>query len=299
MSRIAITGSTGTIGRALTASLERDGHTVHRVVRDAAQAGAGDVVWVPEASTIDPAGLEGVDAVVHLAGAPFTRSNGRDEAMRQFRRSRVAGTDLLARVLAELSDPPSVLVSASAVGYYGDRGAEILTEDATPGDDRLAQVCVAWERAADPARAAGIRVVHPRTGVVIAQDAPLVATIRRPFKLGVGGRVGDGKQYVPWIAIDDHVAALRFLLDHELEGPVNLTAPRPVTNAEMTAALGQVLRRPTLFPVPAMAIRALYGGLKAMLATVSQRAVPARLLDAGFRFRHLELQTALEAVLGD
>ena len=293
MSRIAVTGATGLIGRALTSSLAGDGHRVVRVVRDRAVAGSEDVVWDPEAGTIDAARLEGVDAVVHLAGEPIGASRWTDEQRRRIHDSRQRGTDLLARTLAGLERRPEVLVSSSAVGIYGDRGDEELTEDSSDGDDFLARVCRAWEDAADPAREAGIRVVHPRTGVVIAKDGPLIDKVELPFRLGVGGRVGSGRQYVPWISLIDEVAALRFLIDRPLEGPVNLTGPNPATNREMTEALGTVLRRPTLLPIPALAIRLLYGEMGETLATISQRVVPKRLLDAGFSFRHMTILGAL------
>jgi len=298
MSRIAITGATGLIGRALAASLIADGHRVARVVRDPRTARAEDVVWDPEAGTIDAAGLEGLDAVVHLAGEPIGASRWTEDTRRRIRDSRVRGTDLLARTLAGLEQRPAVLVSSSAVGVYGDRGAEELTEESSHGDDFLAEVCSAWEGAADPARGAGIRVVHPRTGVVIAKDGPLIDKVELPFRLGVGGKVGDGRQYVPWISLDDEIAALRFLIDRPLEGPVNLTGPMPATNLELTKALGTVLRRPTLMPIPTFAIRLLYGEMGETLATVSQRVLPRRLLDAGFAFRHTTILAALSAAFG-
>ncbi|MFA9444564.1 TIGR01777 family oxidoreductase [Egicoccus sp. AB-alg6-2] len=295
--RIAITGATGLLGGALTASLRDDGHQVVRVTRSREQADAGDVVWDPAGDTIDAAGLEGLDGVVHLAGEPIGDARWSDATKRRIRDSRVQGTGLLSRTLASLSTPPPVLLSASAVGYYGDRGDEILTEDSTPGDDFLARVCRDWEAAAAPARAAGIRVVHPRTGVVLAADGPLIDKIELPFKLGIGGKVGRGRQYVPWIALRDHVRALRFLLDHDLEGPVNLTAPEPATNAQLTTALGEVMRRPTVLPIPTFAVTALYGEMGRTLATVSQRARPARLLEAGFTFEHPDLRDALRLAL--
>jgi uncharacterized protein len=293
MSRIAITGATGLIGRALAASLRADGHRVARVVRDARSAGPDDILWDPEAGTIDAAALEGVDAVVHLAGEPIGASRWTDETRRRIHDSRQRGTDLLARTLAGLEQRPSVLVSSSAVGIYGDRGDEELTEESSHGDDFLARVCIAWEAAAEPAREAGIRVVIPRTGVVIAKDGPLIDKVELPFRLGVGGKVGSGRQYVPWISLEDEVAALRFLIDRPIEGPVNLTGPNPATNLEMTKALGTVLRRPTVFPIPALAIRLLYGEMGETLATVSQRVLPRRLLDAGFEFRHSTILAAL------
>jgi uncharacterized protein len=298
MSRIAITGATGLIGRALQDSLVADGHRIVRVVRDPRAATPGDVVWDPEGGTIDAAGLEGVDAVVHLAGEPIGASRWTEATRRRIHDSRQRGTDLLARTLAGLEQRPTVFVSSSAVGIYGDRGSEALTEESSHGDDFLAEVCVAWEQAADPAREAGIRVVHPRTGVVIAKDGPLIDKVELPFRLGVGGKVGTGRQYVPWISLHDEVAALRFLIDRSIEGAVNLTGPNPATNLELTKALGTVLRRPTLMPIPAFAIRLLYGEMGETLATVSQRVLPTRLLDAGFAFRHSTILAALSAAFG-
>jgi uncharacterized protein len=298
MARYAITGSTGLIGEALIASLSADGHTVQRVVRDAARAAAEDIVWDLDARTIEQSKLEGVDVVVHLAGEPIGDARWTDETKRRILDSREVGTRLLAEALAGLEAKPRVFLSCSAVGYYGDRGDEVLTEDSGPGDDFLARVCVAWEAAAQPAIDAGIRTVHPRTGVVIAKEGPLIDKIELPFRLGVGGRVGHGHQYVPWISLVDEVRALRFLAEHdELAGPVNLAGPAPVTNRELTEALGTVLRRPTVIPIPAFAIRLLYGEMGETLATVSNRVVPERLLEAGFTFTHPTLLAALEEAL--
>ncbi|MEX1164338.1 MAG: TIGR01777 family oxidoreductase [Nitriliruptor sp.] len=295
--RVAVTGSTGLIGEALVASLEADGHRVHRVTRSASSAGPDDVVWDPLGGRVDTAPLEGVDAVVHLAGEPIGAKRWSDEVKRAIHESRSTGTRTLAEALASLQRPPGVLVSGSAVGYYGDRGDEVLTEASTPGDDFLARVTIDWETAATPAAAAGIRVVHPRTGVVMAKDGPLIEKVELPFKLGVGGKVGSGEQYVAWIALEDEVRALRFLIDGDLEGPVNLTGPEPVTNAELTRALGAVMHRPTVVPIPTFAIKALYGEMGASLATVSQRAIPAVLQEAGFEFRHPRIRSALEVAL--
>jgi uncharacterized protein len=295
--RVAITGSTGLIGEALVASLVRDGHRVHRVTRSRAKAGPDDVVWDPMGGAVDTANLEGVDAVVHLAGEPIGDARWTDETKRAIHESRRTGTRTLAEALAGLAVRPAVFVSGSAVGIYGSRGDEVLDESSALGDDFLARVCIDWETAAAPAAEAGIRVVHPRTGVVIAQDGPLIDKIELPFKLGVGGKVGSGKQYVPWISLEDEVRALRFLIDEPISGPVNLTGPAPVTNAELTRALGAVMRRPTVFPIPPIAIRALYGEMGVTLATSSQRAVPRVLLDAGFEFVHADLTSALRVAL--
>jgi uncharacterized protein (TIGR01777 family) len=298
VTRYAITGATGLLGGALRAALTADGHTVHGVTRDGSRAGPGDIVWDPEARSIQAEGLEGVDVVVHLAAKPIRAERVSEETRRQIRDSRVEGTRFLAETLAGLEHPPQVFLSSSAVGYYGDRGDEVLTEESDPGHDFLAEVCQAWEAAAQPARDAGIRTIHPRTGVVIAKDGPLIEKIELPFRLGVGGRVGDGRQYVPWISLTDHVRAMRFLAESvDLSGPVNLTAPEPVTNREMTKALGAVFRRPTVFPIPPIALRLLYGEMGETLATVSDRAIPQRLLDAGFEFTHTDIRAALEEAL--
>ncbi|MEX0868116.1 MAG: TIGR01777 family oxidoreductase, partial [Nitriliruptoraceae bacterium] len=208
-------------------------------------------------------------------------------------------TRLLADACTRLDAPPAVFVSASAVGFYGDRGDEVLTEDAGAGDDFLAAVCRQWESAARPAADAGIRVVHPRTGVVIAAQGPLIDKVRLPFRLGIGGRIGSGRQYVPWIARADHVRAVRHLLVDDLEGPVNVVGPEPVTNRELTRALGKAFHRPAVLPIPVLAVRALYGQMGVALATVSQRVVPQRLVDSGFAFSVASLDDALAVALGD
>lgn len=295
--RIAITGASGLIGGALAEYLQDAGHRVHRLVRRREAATDDDVYWSVRDREIDAERLDGVDAVVHLAGHPIGAERWSPRVKEEIRESRVAGTALLAEALTGLADPPAVLLSGSAVGFYGDRGEELLTETATPGDDFMASVCIGWEQAADAARAAGIRVVHPRTGVVMAPEGPLIEKVELPFKLGVGGRIGDGQQWIPWIALEDEVRALAFLLDGGLAGPVNLTAPNPVRNEELTRAIGGVLHRPTIFPTPMLAIRVLYGEMGVSLATVSQRAVPRRLLDAGFEFRVPDLRDALERAL--
>jgi uncharacterized protein len=297
VSRIAITGSSGLIGGGLIASLTADGHTVQRIVRPGSVVGPDDVVWDLDARTIERDKLEGVDAVVHLAGEPIAASRWTDEARRRIHDSRAVGTRLLAETLAGLHDRPAVLVSSSAVGYYGDRGDEVLTEESSPGEGFLTEVCLAWEAGVAPAVDAGIRVAIARTGVIIAEQGPLIEKVELPFKLGVGGKVGNGRQYVPWISLPDHLRAMRWLIDSDLAGPVNLTGPEAATNLELTKALGEVLRRPTLVPIPAFAIRMLYGEMGETLATVSQRVVPRRLLDSGFTFTHPTLRDALRAAL--
>lgn len=296
---VAISGASGLIGTALARSLRADGHTVRPLVRRASTDPAA-ISWDPATGTIQGDRLDGVDAVVHLAGAGIGDRRWSSERKRVIHESRVRGTDLLARTLAARTQPPTVLVSGSAVGYYGDRGDEVLTETSPPGDDWLAGVVQDWEAAAQPAVDAGIRTVFVRSGVVLSGDGGMLPKLVRLFRCFLGGRMGSGRQWVSWVSIDDHVRAVRLLIARDdLRGPINLTAPRPVTNAELTAALGAVLHRPTAVPVPAFGPRVVVGReLADALIFVSQRVVPAALTDAGHTFSHPDIDTALRAVLG-
>ncbi|WP_395296466.1 TIGR01777 family oxidoreductase [Kitasatospora hibisci] len=300
--RIAVTGSTGLIGTALVGSLLADGHEVVRLVRRRSRTGPQPdgttaIGWNPLLGQVDLDGLAGVDAAVHLAGAGVGDHRWTDSYKREIRESRVLGTETLAVALAELKEPPKVLVSASAVGRYGQTGDAVIDEEAPAGDDFLAEVCVEWEAAARPAERAGIRVVHPRTGLVLSAAGGAGARLFPLFKLGLGGRLGDGRQYWSFISLADEVAALRFLIDREdLSGAFNLSAPEPVTNAELTAAIGRVLNRPTPFPVPTAVLKAVLGEL-AVEVIGSHRVVPRRLLEAGFRFQHPDVDSAVRAAL--
>lgn len=294
---IAITGSSGLIGTALTSSLEADGHRVVPVVR---RAGAGDAIrWDPAAGTIDADGFAGLDAVVHLAGEGIASGPWTTAQRRRIAESRRAGTELLAGALAGLDRPPAVLLSGSAIGYYGDRGAEVLTEAAHPGDDFLAGVCIAWEGATAAAEAAGIRVAHLRTGIVLDRRGGALGKQLPIFKLGLGGKAGRGDQWMSWITLDDEVRAIRFALDADVRGPLNLTAPSPATNAEFTRALGRAVHRPTFLTIPRLVQRVPFGigDLVGSLLFSSARVEPRALLDAGFAFEHAQLDDALEAVL--
>lgn len=298
---IAVTGSNGLIGSALVRALEADGHGVRRLVRGGAP-GTGCVAWDPTAGTIDAAGLEGIDAVVHLAGEGIGEKRWTPEQKQRILESRTHGTDLIARTIAGLATPPRVLVSASAVGWYGgQRGDEVLTEaSAAPGSpDFLARVCVDWEAATAPAEAAGIRTVHLRTGIVLTPSGGALGRMVTPFKLGLGGRIGSGKQWMSWISIDDEVGAIRHALATDgLAGPVNATAPEPVTNAEFTKALGAAVHRPTLLPTPLTPLRAVYGReLVDALLVGGQRVLPAALEASGYTFAHRDLPAGLRAVL--
>lgn len=294
--RIAITGASGFLGRALTAHLERGGHEVSAVRRS--RAGTGPR-WDPAEGWIDAASLEGFDAVVHLAGEPIGGRRWNEAHKARVLDSRVRGTRLLAETLASLEKPPRVLVSGSAIGYYGHRGSEVLTEDSAPGEGFLAEVVVAWEQAAGPAAEAGIRVVHSRTGLVLGQGGGILRYMLIPFRLGLGGKLGSGRQWFSWIALPDWVAALSFVIEHsELEGPVNVCAPEPVTGAELTATLARVLRRPALIPVPEPALRLALGAEMARDTLLAdQRVHPAKLLGAGFTFAFARLEEALRAIL--
>ena len=290
-----------TIGRALVERLKADGQVAVRVVRPSGcstPAATSVSRWDPSRGEIDLEGLEGLDAVVHLAGEPIAARRWSPAQKQLIAGSRTRGTALLSGALARLDAPPSVLVSASAVGYYGDRGDERLDESSTGGRDFLAQVCRRWEAAADPARDAGIRVAHPRTGVVLSRSGGALAEMLPLFRLGLGGRIGSGRQWVSWITLHDQVDALMWLLTADVEGPVNLTAPEPVTNRELTAALGRALRRPTLLvvPKPALWVRAGRELTEALLYS-SARVSPARLLRRGFRFAHPDIATGLDALL--
>ncbi|MFG3283784.1 TIGR01777 family oxidoreductase [Streptomyces sp. NPDC048111] len=294
--KIAVTGSTGLIGAALVRSLRADGHEVLRLVRRTPD-GPDEVEWDPVRQYVDAAGLAGCEAVVHLAGAAVAGRRWTAAYRKEIRDSRVLGTAALAEALTSLDTPPKVLVSGSAIGYYGDTGDRWVDESAPPGDGFLPSVCVAWEEAAAPAEEAGIRTVFARTGLVMAREGGAWAKLIPLFRAGLGGRLGDGRQYMSFIALHDEVAALRFLIDTEsVSGPVNLTAPSPVTNREMTAAMSRVLGRPALLPVPAPALRVALGGA-ADEVLAGQRVRPARLLEAGFPFAFPTPATALRSIL--
>ena len=295
---IAITGSTGLIGTALTTSLRTEGHRVVRVVRRAS-AGPDEISWDPELDRLDPGDFEGIHAVVHLAGEGIAEHRWTTAQKQRIEASRTRSTDLLARTLAAASGGPRVLVSGSAIGYYGDRADEILTEDSASGDGFLAGVCRAWEAATAPAADAGVRVAIIRTGIVLDPHGGVLAKQLPLFKAGLGGRIGDGRQYMSWIALADHVRAVHWLLEHDLAGPVNLTAPEPVTNREFTKALAAALRRPAMVPVPGFGPKVLFGSqLVDELLLASQRVLPSRLTDAAFTFDCPTLDLALRAALG-
>ena len=294
---VLVSGSTGLIGSALVPALTNEGHRVVRLTRSG-DDGDGTATWDPSAGTIDAARLEGIDAVVHLAGENIV-GRWTPAKKARIRDSRVWGTRLLAETLAGLATPPEVMVSASATGYYGDRSNELLREESAPGANFLAGVCQEWEAAAQPAREAGVRVVHPRFGIVLSPEGGALGTTLPIFKLGGGGRIGSGNQYWPWVALDDVVGAiLHSLATGSLEGPVNVGVYDPPTNAQYTRTLGRVLNRPTIFPLPAPAARLMLGQVADELLLASQRVEPAKLRESGFEFRYPELEGALRHLLG-
>lgn len=295
---IAITGSSGLIGTALAASLRADGHRVVPVVRSGASPDT--VRWDPAAGTIDAAGLEGLDAVVHLAGEGIASGPWTAAQRARIRDSRTKGTALLATALSGLSGPPSVLLSGSAIGWYGDRGDEVLTETSAPGDDFLATICRDWEAAAAPATDAGIRTAYLRTGIVLDTAGGALAKQLLPFKLGLGAKAGRGDQWMSWISLHDEVRAIRFALDTAgVAGPINLTAPEPVTNAVFTDAVGEALHRPTFLTIPRFARGVPFGigPLVDSLLFSSARVLPEALIEAGFSFEHPDLPSALRSIL--
>ncbi len=296
--RVAVTGSSGFIGSALCSRLEVLGHEVTRVVRHTSRDAGRTLAWDPDAGTIDAQGLEGLDGVVHLAGAGVADHRWTPARKQLVLESRTHSTALLSSALAGLKTPPRVMVSGSAVGFYGDCGNETVTEDHAPGGDFLASVCQAWEAAAVPASQAGIRVSFARTGLVLATGGGALPKLLRLFRLGLGGRFGSGTQWWSWVTIDDEVAALIWLLEHDQVGPVNLTAPGAVTNQDFTTALAAALSRPALLPVPRLGRSLLLGAeLAGSLLFTSARVRPAVLEAEGFVFSEPQLEGALRRLL--
>jgi uncharacterized protein (TIGR01777 family) len=296
--KILVSGSHGLVGKALVANLIKDGDEVLCLVRRERQFGSPEVDWDPERGIIDAAHLEGLDAVVHLAGESIAEGRWTEEKKRRIRSSRVEGTELLSHTLANLTHPPKSFLCASAIGYYGNRGSELLTEASAPGKEFLSEVCVEWERATQTAVEKGIRVVNLRFGVILSNKGGALARMITPFRMGVGGHVGSGQQWMSWITLDDVVGAIRFALtNNSLKGPVNVVAPNPVTNADFTSELGKALSRPTLFPMPAFGVRLAFGEMGEALLLSSQRVIPECLSNAGFKFAHPKLEDALHSAI--
>jgi uncharacterized protein (TIGR01777 family) len=296
--RIVVTGSTGLVGTRLVAELARAGAQVVRAVRRPVSDPHGELFWDPAGGKIDGEQLAGADAVVHLAGENIAGGRWTPAFKQRIRDSRTKSTRLLSETIASLADKPRTFVCASAIGYYGDRGDEVLTEPSPPADDFLADVCREWEAACLPARDAGVRVANTRIGVVLSPQGGALKKMLTPFKLGAGGRLGSGRQYMSWVALDDVVEAIGFILaTPTVYGPANLTAPNPVTNLDFTKTLGSVLSRPTIFPLPAFAARLIFGEAADALLLSSTRALPQTLEQAGYQFRYPELEPALRHLL--
>jgi len=294
--KIAVTGSTGLVGEAFIDDAKHHGDEIVRVVRSNPQP--GDCLWNVKDETIDAAALEGVDAVVHLAGENIAEGSWNEAKRKRIVESRSNGTQLIAKTIAKLQNPPQVLISASATGYYGSRADEVLTEESAPGEGFLVDVCRQWEESAEPARAAGIRVAHPRIGIVLTPKGAALKKMLLPFKMGVGGRVGSGQQWWSWITLPDLINCIRFAIENEsITGPFNAVSPQPLTNADFTKVLASVLSRPAFFPVPAFGLRMLLGQMADDLLLASTRVQPVVLENAGYQFVHPDLETALRDLL--
>lgn len=296
--RILLTGSHGLVGSALTRALIADGHEVRPLVRFATGYGSHEIEWNPERYSIAMSRIEGFDALIHLAGESIAEGRWTDEKKKRIRESRVKGTRLLAESITTLKQPPRMFLCASAIGYYGNRADELLTEESAPGDDFLAGVCVEWEEATRAASEKGIRTANMRFGIILDTKGGALAKMLPPFRMGIGGKIGNGKQWMSWIALEDVVHAIQHALANEtLIGPINYVAPNPVRNAEFTKALGKVLSRPTIFPIPAFGVRLAFGEMADALLLSSQRVQPTILEASGFQFTYPTLANALTHIL--
>jgi uncharacterized protein (TIGR01777 family) len=295
--KIVISGASGMVGTALTQFLTGGGHEVRPLVRH--RPNGAEIFWDPDKGKIDPNSLENADVVIHLAGENIGAGRWTAERKKRIKESRVAGTRFLAETLASLKNPPKVLIGSSAIGFYGDRGDEILTEDSPAGKGFLAEVCQAWEEAAEPAKKAGIRAVHLRTGIVLSANGGALPKMVLPTRLGAGGVIGTGRQWMSWIALEDLVGIFNYAIHHPaLSGPVNATAPESVTNQNFTKILGGVLKRPTFFPLPGFVVKLLFGEMGEALLLEGQRVTPERLTREGFEFLYPNLRSALRWELG-
>lgn len=297
--KILVSGSSGLIGLALVSFLSEKEHSVQLLVRHAISPGGHEIHWDPAEGSIDSTHLDGLDAAVHLAGENIAARRWSAEQKARIRDSRVKGTRLLAETLAGLPNPPKVFVSASAIGYYGDRGNEVLTEESEPGAGFLAETAQAWEEATEPVEQKGIRTVRLRFGIVLSPDGGALAKMLLPFKMGVGGIVGHGRQYWSWVALDDAVGAINHAITHDVvNGPVNVVTPNAPTNYAFTKTLGKVLSRPTIFPMPAFAARMAFGEMGDALLLASTRVTPRKLEASGYQFLYPKLEGALRHLLG-
>ena len=295
--KILISGASGLIGSALKTALSARGDRVLSLTRRNARNNS-EITWDPSSNTLDPAHLTNIDGVIHLAGENIASRRWTSAQKARIRDSRVQGTTLLTQTLATISPPPKIFISASAIGYYGNRDDEILTEDSQPGSGFLPDVSIAWENAAKPAAAAGIRTVHPRIGIVLSPEGGALNKMLLPFKLGLGGIIGSGNQYMSWITLDDLASLFLFAIDNEsISGAINAVSPTPVTNREFTKTLGRVLSRPTIFPLPAFAAKLALGEMADALLLASTRVISSSLENTSFSFAHPHLEPALRHLL--
>jgi len=295
--KVAVTGSSGLIGSSLVSFLSEKSVTVSKILRENTKD--DDISWKPEDGDWDSAFTGGVDGIVHLAGENIASGKWTRKKKEKIRNSRIEGTTRLCEHILKLPTPPSVLVCASAIGYYGNRGVEFLNEGSSRGSGFLPDVCLGWEEAAESVSKAGIRVVNVRFGIVLSKDGGALAKMMTPFKIGMGGKIGSGTQYMSWVAMDDVTGAIyHTLITESLKGPVNVTAPNPVTNKEFTNTLGEVLKRPAVVPIPAFAAKLAFGEMANDLLLASTKVAPKRLSDSGYKFQYPELENALKHVLG-
>jgi len=295
--KVAVTGSSGLIGSSLVSFLSEKSVTVSKILRENTKD--DDISWKPEDGDWDSAFTGGVDGIVHLAGENIASGKWTRKKKEKIRNSRIEGTTRLCEHILKLPTPPSVLVCASAIGYYGNRGVEFLNEGSSRGSGFLPDVCLGWEEAAESVSKAGIRVVNVRFGIVLSKDGGALAKMMTPFKIGMGGKIGSGTQYMSWVAMDDVTGAIYHTLTTDsLKGPVNVTAPNPVTNKEFTSTLGEVLKRPAVVPMPAFAAKLAFGEMANDLLLASTKVAPKRLSDSGYKFQYPELENALKHVLG-
>jgi uncharacterized protein (TIGR01777 family) len=294
--KIAIAGASGLIGSALIPELEQDGHEIFRLVRNTPRV--NEIEWHPNQDSIDPHKLDDFDAIINLAGENVGDGRWTEDKKRKIHDSRVHGTHLISEAIAKLEKKPRVFLCASATGIYGDRGDETLDEQSESGGGFLAGVCREWEKATEPAHRAGVRVVNLRFGPILAREGGMLEKMLMPFKMGLGGKIGSGKQLISWVAIEDAVAVIRLALnDESMRGPLNVVSPRPVTNERFTKTLGDVLNRPTLMAMPAFAARLAFGEMADEMLLASQRVVPKRLNAVGFQFQYADLETTLRHYL--
>lgn len=298
--RVLITGGKGFLGSRLAALLTKNGHQINFLTRRPNPGSAQDIYWNPEENQLDPKLIEGFEAVIHLAGDSIAAGRWTSAKKDRIRNSRVHGTRILSQALAKQFHPPKTFITASAIGFYGHRGDEPLSEASLKGTGFLSDVCFEWEAAADTAKDKGIRVAHARIGIVLGPGGGALAKMLLPFKMGMGGKLGSGEQFMSWVSVDDVIRALDFSLTHQnIRGPFNVTAPTPVTNEEFTKTLGKVLHRPTILPAPGFGLRLLLGEMADALLLSSTRVYPSKLEDAGFKFTYSNLETALQSILSE